>query len=151
GRERAQRLGEEHQAVAGRAVHATFADHLTRGGTELLLIDTGSIGSTFDGLRELGRRAGAAAEMDRAVDWAEAGIAGVALAMPVATLPFFGAPGSFLVITKRTWLGDLLDKTIFQNLAAESAGNESFPGCVQVSDEVLASLQPALMLLGRAR
>jgi iron complex transport system substrate-binding protein len=144
-----ERLAESgaQLVVADRDMHAVLVEKLARGGAEVLLIDTSSVASTLDGLRELGRRVGAGDEMERAVREAEAGIAGSALAAPVPTLPFFGAPGSFLVITERTWLGDLLGKLNFQNLAAESSGKESFPGYVQVSDEVLASMQPALVLL----
>ncbi len=133
--------------VADRAMHAALTDKLGRGGAEVLLIDTGSVASTLDGIRALGLRVGAGEEMESAVREVEAGLAASALKAPVPTLPLFGAPGSFLVITDRTWLGDLLERLGFRNLAAGSTGKESFPGYVQVSDEVLASLEPALVLL----
>lgn len=144
-----ERLAESgaQLVVADRAMHAALADKLRRGGAEVLLIDTGSVASTLDGIRALGRQVGAGEEMERAVREAEAGIAASALTNPVPTLPLFGAPGSFLVVTDRTWLGDLLERLGFRNLAAASTGRESFPGYVQVSDELLASLEPALVLL----
>lgn len=144
-----ERLAESgaQLVVADGAMHAALTEQLGRGGAEVLLLDTNSVASTFDGLRELGRRVGAADAMEQAVRDSEASLARAALPTPIPTLPFFGAPGSFLVITERTWFGDLLGKLNFQNLAATSTGKESFPGYVQVSDELLATMQPSLVLL----
>ena len=144
-----ERLAESgaQLVVADAAMHATMKEKLSRGGTEVLLIESGSVDQTLAGLAEVGRKVGAASEMDRAIAETRAGITAAALAQPVATLPFFGAPGSFLVITDRTWLGDLLTKLNFQNLARDSSGKESFPGYVLVSDEVLAGMHPALVLV----
>ena len=144
-----ERLAESaaQLVVADRALHATLADKLARGGAEVLLIDTDSVDRTLAGLAEVGKRVGGATEMERAIAETRAGIAAAALAQPVSTLPLFGAPGSFLVITDRTWLGDLLDQLNFHNLTRESSGKESFPGYVLVSDEVLAGMQPALVLV----
>jgi len=133
--------------VADEAMHATMSEKLSRGGAQVLLVGSGSVDETLAGLAEVGERVGASEEMARAIAEARAGIAAAALGEPVATLPFFGAPGSFLVITERTWLGDLLGKLNFQNLARASAGKESFPGYVLVSDEVLATMRPSLVLV----
>ena len=144
-----ERLAESRAqlVVADAAMHTALQDELARGGATVLLVDTGSVDGTFAGLVEVGRRVGGEAEMARAVAAARDGIAAASLAQPVATLPFFGAPGNFLVITERTWLGDLLDELDFRNLARASTGKESFPGYVLVSDEVLAGMQPAIVLV----
>lgn len=144
-----ERLAESgaQLVVADAAMHGTMTEKLSRGGAEVMLIGSGSVDETFAGLAKVGARVGGAAEMERAVAETRKGIAAAALGDPVATLPFFGAPGSFLVITERTWLGDLLDKLNFENLARDSIGKESFPGYVLVSDEVLAGMQPALVLV----
>lgn len=144
-----ERLAESgaQLVVADAAMHATMREKLSRGGAEVLLIESGSVEETLAGLAEVGKRVGAATEMDQAIAEARSGIAGAALGQPVATLPFFGAPGSFLVITERTWLGDLLDKLNFQNIARSSSGKESFPGYVLVSDEVLAGMHPEIVLV----
>lgn len=133
--------------VADKAMHATMSEKLSRGGAEVILIGSGSVAETMAGIAEVGRRVGAGKEMDAAIAESEAGIKSAALAQPIPTLPFFGAPGSFLVITDRTWLGDLLDKLNFQNLARNSSGKESHPGYVLVSDEVLAGMKPSLVLV----
>jgi ABC-type Fe3+-hydroxamate transport system substrate-binding protein len=144
-----ERLAESGaQLVVGdAAMHATMTEKLSRGGAEVLLIGSGSVDETLSGLAAVGRRVGAMAEMEPAIAQARAGIAAATLGEPVATLPFFGAPGNFLVITERTWLGDLLGKLNFRNLAGGSTGKETYPGYVLVSDEVLASMRPALVLV----
>lgn len=133
--------------VADAAMHATMTEKLSRGGAEVMLVGSGSVDETFAGLAKVGARVGGAAQMDAAIAETRKGITASALGEPVTTLPFFGAPGNFLVITDRTWLGDLLDKLNFKNLARASSGKESFPGYVLVSDEVLAGMQPALVLV----
>ena len=144
-----ERLAESgaQLVVADETMHTTMKEKLARGGAEVILVGSSSVDETLDGLAEVGRKVGARAQMDRAIADTRAGIASAALADPVSTLPFFGAPGSFLVITERTWLGDLLGKLNFQNLARDSSGKESFPGYVLVSDELLAGMRPALVLV----
>lgn len=144
-----ERLAESgaQLVVADDTMHVTMEEKLGRGGATVLLVGSSSVDETLDGLARVGRAVGAADEMARAIAETRAGIAQAALAEPVPTLPFFGAPGSFLVITERTWLGDLLAKLNFQNLARDASGKESFPGYVQVSDEVLVGMRPALVLI----
>lgn len=133
--------------VADRRIHGLLADKLARAGAEVVMVEAGSVAATFDGLVAVGERVGAGGEMRRRVAEARAGIAAVRRAEPVAALPLFGAPGSFLAITGSTWLGDLLGEVGLRNLAAEAAGRESFPGYVDLSDEVLATMRPDLVLL----
>jgi iron complex transport system substrate-binding protein len=133
--------------VGDAAMHATMTDALSRSGARVVLIDTGSVDGTFAGLIEVGRRVGAADEMARAVDEARASLTAARLPSPVVTLPLFGAPGSFLVITERTWLGDLLDQLAFSNVAHAAAGRETYPGYVMLSDELVAGYRPALVLV----
>ena len=133
--------------VGDAAMHETMTAALSQGGRRVVLVDTGSVEGTFAGLVEVGRQVGAADEMSRAVADARAGIAQAKLASPVVTLPLFGAPGSFLVVTERTWLGDLLDDLDFRNVARSAAGKESYPGYVTLSDELVAGYQPELVLV----
>lgn len=133
--------------VGDAAMHATMTAALAQNGARVVLVDTGSVEGTFAGLVEVGRLVGAADEMTRAVGESRAGIATLKLARPVVALPLFGAPGSFLVVTERTWLGDLLRELGFENVAGSAAGKESHPGYVTLSDELVAGYRPALVLV----
>jgi iron complex transport system substrate-binding protein len=144
-----ERLAEARPdlVVGDRRIHGPLADKLGRGGAEVLMVDAESVAATFDGLLRVGERVGADDEMRRRVAAARAEIASLRRAEPVSALPLFGAPGSFLAITGSTWLGDLLADLGFRNLAAEAAGREAFPGYVEISDELLATMRPELVLL----
>lgn len=133
--------------VADRRIHAMLADKLGRGGVEVLMVEAASVEATFEGLLRVGARVGAGDEMGRRIAAARAEIESLRSAEPVAALPLFGAPGSFMAITGSTWLGDLVGEVGLRNLAAEVAGRESFPGYVELSDEVLATLRPDVVLL----
>lgn len=144
-----ERLAEaKPEVVVGeRAIHGPLSDRLGRSGAEVLLVESSSIDSTFDGLVAVARRVGDEPTMARAVAEARTKLAAEAVAEPVPTLLLFGAPGSFLVVTDRTWLGDLLKRVNLKNVAAAVQGKETHPGFVQVSDEILAGLRPELVLL----
>ena len=133
--------------VAERGMHAALADKLSRTGAEVVLIDTSSVDSTFAGLRTVGAKVNAATKIDGQIARAQEEIRDQALAQPLTTLPIFGTPGSFMLITDRTWLGDLLGKLNFKNAASAPSGNERIPGYVELSDELLAGLKPQIVLL----
>jgi iron complex transport system substrate-binding protein len=113
----------------------------------VLLVDASSIGATFASLREVGARVGAGPELDERVRTAEAAIADLALTSPVETLALFGTPAAFLVMTDRTWQGDLLARLNLRNLAAATSGRESIPGYAEISDEVLVGMRPRLIVV----
>jgi iron complex transport system substrate-binding protein len=138
---------EPDLVVADAALHAKLASQLGVGGAEVLLLETGSIDATLAGLDEVGRRAGAGPAMRRETDAVRERLVALALARPLPALAVFGAPGSFLVVTERTWLGDLLARLAFVNVGAADGGSERFPGLVALSDETLATLRPELVLL----
>jgi len=144
-----ERLAEARpQLVVGdRQMHGALRDRLARSGAEVLLVESDSLDGTFAGLLEVGRRCGVATGMASEVDAARRALAGLALARPMPVLLLFGTPGSFLVVSDRTWLGDLTRRLAFDNLGAASAGRERHPGYVQVSDEALAGLRPAAILM----
>jgi iron complex transport system substrate-binding protein len=144
-----ERLAEARpQLIVGdRALHGAIRERLERTGAEVLLIDSSTVDSTFDGLATVARRAGAQDPMAKEIAAARAKIGASTLAQPVPTLVLFGAPGSFLVVTDRTWLGDLLRRLNFDNVGARVTGSERHPGFVGVSDEVLSGLRPELVLL----
>lgn len=133
--------------IGDRSLHAAQATSLAIGGAEVLLLDTRSIDATLAGLEEVGERVGAAEAMRRETAAVRARLAELALAEPLPTLAVFGTPASFLVVTERTWLGDLLGRLSFRNVGDVPGGDERFPGLVALSDETLAGLRPALVLL----
>ena len=136
------------QLVVGeRNIHGPLRERLGGSGAEVMLVESNSIDATFDGLMQVARRVGGEETMARAVAEARAGLAAEALAAPVPTLLLFGTPGSFMVVTDRTWLGDLLKRLNLTNVASAVQGKETHPGFVTVSDEVLAGLRPDLVLL----
>jgi iron complex transport system substrate-binding protein len=112
-----------------------------------MLLDTGSVDSTFAGLEALGKRVGAPELMAERVASARAKLAAEALPQPVRVLALFGTPGAFQVVTRDAWIGSLLETLQFENLGAKLTGNQRFPGFVEVSHEQLAMLKPELVLL----
>jgi iron complex transport system substrate-binding protein len=144
-----ERLAEARpQLVIGDAsLHASLREALAKSGAEVLLIEASSVDATFDALLEIGRRVGAEPELSAAVAEARAALGALALPQPVAALALFGTPESFYAVTGRAWLGDLLARLHFENLGARAPGNERFPGLVALSDEVIATLEPRLVLL----
>jgi iron complex transport system substrate-binding protein len=133
--------------VGDLALHGRLRATLDRAARDVLFIDSGSVDTTFAGLAALGEHAGAAAAMRAQVSGAERAVAELALARSVSALVLFGTPGSFLVVTDRTWLGDLLHRLGFENVGVRAGGAERHPGYVAVSDETLAALRPEIVLL----
>ena len=133
--------------IGDAALHGARRDQLGRTGAEVMLIRAESVGDTFAGLQRVGERLGAAADMEGRIAATEAELRDLRLRQPVQVLPLFGAPGSFLAITGSTWLGDLLNRLGFTNLASGAPGQEAFPGYLQLSDEVLTTLRPDRVLL----
>lgn len=133
--------------VGNDRLHGPQREVLGRSGAEVLLLGGSSVAATFKGLRRVGERIGEGEAMERRLEAARERMAGLRLDEPVEVLPLFGAPGSFLVVTGSTWLGDLLEQVGFRNVVRAGAGHETFPGYVQLSDEVLATLRPDHVLL----
>lgn len=133
--------------VGDRALHGPQRERLARTGAEVVLVGSESVRATFDGLDDVGRRCGVAHPMAAQVATARAALESLSLAQRTRVLLLFGTPGSFLVVTDRTWLGDLVVRLNFDNVGAAVAGAERHPGFVQVSDEVLAGLRPEVILL----
>ncbi|RIK97014.1 MAG: hypothetical protein DCC71_22000 [Proteobacteria bacterium] len=133
--------------VGDRSMHAALAANLEPLGAELLLLDAASVDATFDGLLQVGERVGAGAEMRREVDAARAALDALVLAEPVDTLALFGTAARWLVVTERSWLGDLLGRLRFRSVTAGAGGAERIPGYAEVSDEQVATTRPALVLV----
>lgn len=131
--------------VGERALHGRFVPRVRDAGLEMLLVDATSVEGTLDGLLAIGRRVGIDAAMGRDVDAARRALA--APAPPRRTLLVFGTPESFTLMTAQTWVGDLAARVGLVNLASEVRGPERHPGFVEVSDEVLAGMDPELVLL----
>ncbi len=133
--------------VGDAQLHAMLGAKLERSGAEVMLVDTTTVDKTFDALHALAARVGAQPEMERQTAAARAKIDALGLQRSVPVLAIFGAPGSFYAVTDRTWLGDLLARLNFHNVGSRDDGNERFPGLVALSDEVMATLRPELVLL----
>jgi iron complex transport system substrate-binding protein len=133
--------------VGDRMLHAAQAEKLAASGAEVMLLDSSSVDATFAGLEELGKRVGAGEAMAAQTADARKRLAALALGSPLETLALFGAPGSFMVLTDRTWQGDLLGQLGFSDVAGTVQGDERFPGMVALGDEQLARLRPELVLL----
>ena len=144
-----ERLAEARPTlvVGDRAIHGPQAARLAVGGARVVLLDTSSLDATFAGLEEVGRLAGAGDAMAAKTRATRERLAALALAKPVPVLVVFGAPGSFLVVTERTWIGDLLATLGFTNVGNVPGGDERFPGFVALGDERMAELRPELVLL----
>lgn len=132
--------------VGDRQIHAALRGALSDLGAELVLIDTTGADSTLDGLLELSRTIGGSPSLTARVARVRAEVRELAISEPIRVLVLFGAPGSFYAVTERAWLGELVRALGFQNLAP-TAGDERFPGMVVLSDEVVAALDPELVLL----
>jgi iron complex transport system substrate-binding protein len=133
--------------VGDRSIHASLAEHVTPLGAELLLLDPSTVAATFEGLLELGRRVGTADTMENEVRAARAALEAVALAEPVSTLPLFGTSARWLVVTQRSWLGDLLGRIGLASAANDARGAERIPGYAEISDEQIATMRPSLVLV----
>jgi iron complex transport system substrate-binding protein len=133
--------------VVDAQMHAQMRESLERSGADVLTIDSTSIDSTFRGLSDLGAAVGVKNELEADVADARAQLAAQRLAKPEPTLALFGAPGSFFVVTERTWLGDLMRQIGLTNVAPTGLESGRFPGFAPLNDEVLATLSPELVLL----
>jgi iron complex transport system substrate-binding protein len=127
--------------------HAAIAEKLAQSGGKVVLVEASSVEATLEGLIAVARAAGVEAQMEARVAEVRRALPALRLARPASVLPLFGAPGSFMAITERTWLGDLLEELGFEILPRDLKGRESYPGYVEVSEEVLALARPELVLL----
>lgn len=132
--------------IADGAMHAALAPRL-EDVAAVLRIDGSSVDGTFESLRRMGQAVRADDEMRARIDEARRSLDQQRVREPVATLALFGTPSSLLAITSRTWLGDLLGELNLDNLAADLSGRETVPGYVLVSDEVLATMRPELIVV----
>jgi iron complex transport system substrate-binding protein len=132
--------------VADRRWHSRLAERLAASGGEVLWIEADSVAATFSALAEVGRRVGGQAEIAQAVAATRGRLADLASSKKTTALALFGAPGSFLVISDRTWLGDLLGELGFETIVP-GENREALPGYLAVSDEFLASVDPEVVLV----
>ena len=133
--------------VGNRNIHSALASKLERFAPTVLMIEATSVDQTLAGLAIVGEAASVSTEMDELIASTRQQLASLRLEESVSILPLFGAPGTYMAITERTWLGDLIDQLGFDNLAAGLSGRETYPGYVEISEEVLASLDPDIVAL----
>jgi len=135
--------------VTDSLMHQRHRPRLEQAGLEVFELDTRSMDSTWEGLVALAARAGNAEPVEAAVARARAQLAELRLAKPRRAMIVFATPGSPLVVTRDTWVGDLLARLGFDNVveALADGGRGRFPGFLQVSDELLATSRPEVVLL----
>lgn len=134
--------------VADRRWHTRHAERARELGLEIFWVEADSVDDTLAVLEQFAVKLGFGPEMAVATAAARAQLAGLTLARKQRVLLVFGAPGSFLVGTPRTWLGDLITR-LGGELAAMPAGSfaAAFPGYVPMSDEVLATVSVDAVVL----
>jgi iron complex transport system substrate-binding protein len=133
--------------VGERALHGRLAPDLARSGARVVLLDTSGVDATLDGLVDLGEQVGARAPLAERAKALRGELTSLRLPRPVPVLALFGTPDAFFVLTERTWLGDLLGRLGFALPPLREAEGSRFPGFVPVSDELLVTLRPELVLL----
>jgi len=143
-----ERLAEARPdlVVADAAIHARLADPIRKLGARMLLVETASVAQTLEALARLSQALGGSAALDARIAAARDRLDALSGRSRASVLALFGAPGTFYVMTERAWLGDLA-KTLGFELAVAGGGDERFPGLVAVSDEVMATARPDLVLL----
>lgn len=133
--------------VTDAQMHGPLAEALGRTGARVFPIDSTSLDTTFSGLESLGVAVGVGPALQADVARTRAELEALRVTTPLPTLALFGAPGSFFVITDKTWLGDLLRAQGFANVAPPGTTGGRFPGFAPLNDEVIAGLSPELVLL----
>jgi len=133
--------------VTDAQLHGNLAEALGRTGARVVPLDSTSIDATFAGLESLGTEVGVGPEIAADVARTRAQLAELRIGEPMPTLVLFGAPGSFFVVTDKTWIGDLLRTEGFTNVAPAGSTGGRFPGFAPLTDEVLIGLSPELVLL----
>jgi ABC-type Fe3+-hydroxamate transport system substrate-binding protein len=128
-------------------LHKALQPKVEAAGVEALMVRGDSVDGTLEGLERVARRVGVEREMAARIAETRAAIAAQVLRRPVSTLVLFGAPGSFMVVTPQTWLGDLIAHLGMKNLGTAGVGNPNMPGYLSINDEVMASLSPDLVLV----
>jgi iron complex transport system substrate-binding protein len=143
-----ERLAEARPdlVVGDASVHAALAPRLRALGAELRLVDTSGVEETLGALDGLVREIGGSEKLEARLARLRRELDGLAIAEPVRILALFGAPGSFYAMTERAWLGDLVARLGFVNVAP-AMGDGRFPGLVPVSDEILSAVEPDLVVL----
>ncbi|MGH0033466.1 MAG: ABC transporter substrate-binding protein [Myxococcota bacterium] len=140
-------LARADLVIGDSVVHAPRAEALARGGAEVLLIDTTRVDSALDGLVEVANRAGLGDEMGRRVEQAKTRLTGLRLEAPVRSMTVFAVPGKAMLVTPRSWIGDLLGRLGFVDVAGSLELDEHPGGFVEISDEIVAGLQPDWLLI----
>lgn len=132
--------------IGDRGVHAAIAPRLRSLGAEVRLINTTGIDATLAALAEIAAAVGETPMLDRRISEVQKALSELSVESPSKVLALFGAPGTFYAFTDRAWLGQLVDELGFENLAP-SEGDERFPGLVVVSDEIISTMKPDIVVL----
>lgn len=132
--------------VADRRWHARAAERARALGADVFWFEADGVESTLRDFARLGERLRIEAEMGPAIDRARSELAQTRFAGSPRLLAVFGAPGSYLVITHRTWVGDLL-RAMGATLVEPEGASDQLPGYVALSEEYLAGTRVDHVLL----
>jgi len=132
--------------VVDRNMHAAL-DGLDAVARQVVRVDTGSVDSTLHGLVQLAEAAGQPDAMQTLIEAVRRGIDNARLERPVRALTLYASPGQPVVVTRRTWIGDLLQRVGIEDATEGITGRATYPGYVHFSVEVLATLRPDWIFL----
>lgn len=137
--------------VADRRWHGRFGERAAALGMETFWIEAQGVEATLDELERLGDSVGHGERLRQATVAVRQELAALRAGGSPTVLVVFGAPGSFLVATEATWIGDLLGSLGARVIAPPSTGGApaalSYPGYLPMSDEFLAAAQLDAVLL----
>jgi iron complex transport system substrate-binding protein len=159
GRDRVD-LGSPHgpsiEALAGaradvvvydEAMHARLQPKLDALVPKAVATRATTVDATFEALATVGRALGIEERVDHRIERIRETLDGLHLGGTVSAVTLYASPGAPVVITERTWLGDLLAELGVENAAAAVSGREGYPGYVTPSEETLATLRADWILL----
>jgi iron complex transport system substrate-binding protein len=132
--------------VADKRWHALAAERGRALGAEVFWFEADGVESTLRDFARLAERLQIEPELDEAIERVRRDLGSQRFRGSPRLLAVFGAPGSYLVITRRTWIGDLA-RTLGATLIEPEKGAESMPGYVALSEEFLAGAPIDAVLL----
>ena len=133
--------------VYDEAMHARSVTKLRALAGRAVGVRTDDVDATLEAIETVGRAldlgdvaAARVAELRESINRSDLG-------RDVSAVTLYASPGAPVVVTERTWLGDLLGRLGVVNAAAAVSGREGYPGYVTPSEETIATLRADWILL----
>lgn len=133
--------------VYDEAMHARLAPKLDALVDRSVAVRTPSVDATFDAVTRVATALGLEEVAARRIDEIRTSLARHDLQGRVTALTLYASPGAPVVVTERTWIGDLFQRLGIGNAAASVSGREGYPGYVTPSEETLSTLRADWILL----